>query len=335
MRVPLLRSSWTLALWLALCIPAAAHTAWGFDWHTHIGINNPLVGRVWEPSQQRFLGPAALVPKLARARFVLLGERHDNPDHHRMQAHLLAGLVRAGRRPAVAFEMIDTAQAGALARFLATSPHRAAALGSAIDWAQTGWPPWRYYAPIAEVALDGGLPIVPAELPANKVRAVVEHGWKPLDASLVARLGLRRPWPASRTAAMRSELRRAHCGLLPAHLLPGMVQAQRLRDAFMAERLRSAATADGAVLIAGAGHARTDYGVPLHLRGQGVRAGQIASVALVEVRPGEATPRAYASSFNAKRLPFDYVIFTPAARHGNTCAKLRRRLRGGSADKPR
>lgn len=313
------------ALWLALCVPAAAHNVWGFDWHTRIGIDNPLVGRVWEPSEQRFLAPVALVPKLARARFVLLGERHDNPDHHRLQARLLQGLVRAGRHPALAFEMIDTSQGDALDRFLATQPRRASGLGPAIHWASSGWPPWRYYAPIAQVALDAKLPIVPAELPVSRARAVVKHGWKALDASLVERLGLRRPWPAARAEAMRDELRRAHCGLLPAHLLPGMVRAQRLRDAFMAARLRAAATPDGAVLIAGAGHARNDYGVALHLREAGIPAGEIASVALVEVRPGQARPQAYASDFDAARLPFDYVVFTPAAPHGDPCASLRSR----------
>ena len=31
--------------------------------------------------------------RLARAEFVLLGEKHDNPDHHRLQAEVLRGLT--------------------------------------------------------------------------------------------------------------------------------------------------------------------------------------------------------------------------------------------------
>lgn len=319
------------ALWLLACAPAAAHNAWGFSWHTRIGIDNPLVGRVWAPGEQRFLAPIALAPRLRRARFVLLGERHDNPDHHLMQARLLKALVNAGRHPAVAFEMIDTSQQPALQDFPASQPHPASALGPAVHWGQSGWPPWREYEPIARVALAAGLPLAAAELPAKRVRAVVEKGWKALDPALVRRLGLRRPWPAKRTAAMRREIKQAHCGLLPAHLLPGMVKAQRLRDAFMAARLRRAATSGGAVLITGAGHARTDYGVPLHLRERGVPASQVVSVAMVQVRPGEARPQAYAADFDAPRLPFDYVVFTPAVPRGHPCAKLRKEFRGHKA----
>ncbi len=304
----------------------ASANAWGLRWRTPIGRDNPLVGRVWVPARQRFLGPAALVPRLRRARFVILGERHDNPDHHLMQARLLRGLVGAGRWPAVAFEMLDTDQSAPLKRFLAGSPHSAAGLGAAVKWHEHGWPAWSMYAPIAQVALDHHLPIAAAELPLSSVRAVMEHGFRALEPALARRLRLRRRWPAGRVAAMRRRMQRDHCDLLPARLLPRMVLAQRLRNAFMAMRLRQSATRDGAVLITGAGHARTDAGVPLALREQGVAPGQIVSVAMVEVQPGNATPSSYAHEFGASRLPFDYVVFTPGARRTDPCIGLRRRL---------
>ena len=49
---------------------------------------------------------------IAAARdFVLLGEKHDNPDHHRLQAWMIDALVARGRRPAIAMEMLDAEQA--------------------------------------------------------------------------------------------------------------------------------------------------------------------------------------------------------------------------------
>lgn len=307
-------------------VNAASANVWGFHWHTRVGRGNPLVGRVWVPARQNFLGPVALVPRLGRARFVILGERHDNPDHHLMQARLLQGLVQAGRRPALAFEMINIDQSPALARFLGDSPHSATGLGRALRWHDHGWPAWTTYEPIAQVAINHQLPIVAAELPLKTVRAVMQHGLSALMPDLIHRLRLRRPWPAARTAAMQQRMQRDHCGLLPPKLLPGMALAQRLRNAFMALRLQKAETNDGAVLITGAGHARTDAGVPLALREQGVPARQIISVAMVEVQPGNATPNSYAREFGASRLPFDYVVFTPAARRTDPCVRLRRRF---------
>ena len=75
--------------------------------------------------------------RLARADFVLLGERHDNPDHHLLQAEVLRSLIALGRRPAVGFEMFGIDDASAIANHLAVAPNDAAGLGKAVNWNQT------------------------------------------------------------------------------------------------------------------------------------------------------------------------------------------------------
>src|SRR5512145_3183951 len=82
-------------------------------WKAPLGREHPLVGRIWDTRAGRFVIPTQLVGELARARYVLLGERHDNPDHHRVQATLVRALLAAGRRPAVAFEMFTADDAPA------------------------------------------------------------------------------------------------------------------------------------------------------------------------------------------------------------------------------
>ena len=56
----------------------------------------------------------------------------------------------------------------------------------------------------------------------------------------------------------------AHCGALPEEMLGGMVEAQRLRDAALAEGVLAAlAESSGpVVVITGNGHARLDWGAP-------------------------------------------------------------------------
>jgi uncharacterized iron-regulated protein len=101
-------------------------------------------------------------------------------------------------------------------------------------------------------------------------------------------------------------------------MLAPMALAQRARDALMARALLDA-DADGAVLIAGAGHARTDRGVPYHLKAQ--KPGlAVVSIAWIEVDRDAAAPPAYAGAFAADRLPFDYVWFTPRANDDDPCA---------------
>jgi uncharacterized iron-regulated protein len=259
---------------------------------------------------------------------VLLGEKHDNPDHHRLQAWVLRALIAAGRRPAVAFEMLSHDEAPALADHLAAAPTDAAGLGPAVGWTRRGWPAWAMYQPIAEAALGAGLAIVPANLPVAAARALTRGEPAGLDAGFAARYGLERsPAPAVATA-LAAEIREAHCGHAPEWLVPGMVAAQRARDARMAESLLTAG-GDGAVLIAGAGHVRVDRGVPAFLR-QAAPGIALASLAFVEVVPERAGPEAYAAG-SERRLPFDYVWFTPATDDTDPCVRFRRpleRLRG-------
>jgi len=151
-----------------------------------LGYDHPLTGRVWDVTHSRFVTLDTLATAVSAARFALLGERHDHPEHHQFQAWLLRRMVEAGRRPAVAFEMLDTTQAPALARHLAAAPRDAAGLGDAVGWRASGWPAWRLYQPIAETALAAGLPIVAGNLPATAARAVARGDLGALDPALVA-----------------------------------------------------------------------------------------------------------------------------------------------------
>lgn len=289
------------------------------------GRAHPLVGRIWDAAAGQFVEPSQVVPRLARARFVLLGERHDHPDHHRLQAWIVRGLLAAGRRPALAFEMFTLADAPAITRHLATAPRDAAGLGEATDWKRSGWPDWAMYQPIAQAALDAGLPIVPANLAPATVRAVRREGAAALDPALTARWGLDRPLAAHLHESLVREIRQAHCDQAPESIIPAMVAVQRARDAQMAESLLGAPAADGAVLIAGAEHVRTDRGVPASLSRRQPEA-TVASVAFVEVQDAAGTPDAYRARFGAERLPFDLIWFTPRVDDEDPCEKFRKDL---------
>ena len=292
-------------------------------WEAGLGRDHPLTGRIWAAGAQTFVEPRQLLGRLATARFVLLGEKHDNPDHHRLQAWLVRELLAAGRRPAVAFEMLSDAQADALRRHLAAAPSDADGLGRAVGWDASGWPDWAQYRPIAEAALRAGVPIVPANIPPATARAVARGGLAALDPALVARYGLDGPLPSGAAVSLAAELREAHCGHASEAMLAGMATAQRARDARMAESLVGGGGPDGAVLIAGAGHVRRDRGVPAYLAAREPRS-RVISVAFLEVQDSHLTPRAHAAPFDDD-LPFDYVWFTPRVDDEDPCDRFRRK----------
>ncbi|ATB29496.1 ChaN family lipoprotein [Melittangium boletus] len=276
---------------------------------------HPLVGKIWDTRAGRFVDAATLDEALAQARYVLLGEKHDNPEHHRLQAERVRALTASGRKPALAFEMIDAEQQSLLDETRARASGDPDAIARAVDWEHSGWPDWTLYRPLFAWGLEHDLPLVGANLPRALVRQLVKQGPEALPPETRARLGLDAPVPEDVAREMREEMRESHCGQLPESLLEPMAFAQRARDAQMADRLLSTATGAGGILITGAGHARTDRGVPASLvrREPGTR---VASLAFVEVSPETPEPRSYA-------LPYDYVWFTPAVEREDPCAPLR------------
>ncbi len=290
----------------------------GAPWVSKHARDHPLAGRIWRPAAGEYVEPEAVVAALVEARYGLLGEKHDNADHHRIQAWLVGRMIALGRAPAVAFEMLTSEQEPALAAYLAAHPKDASGIGPALGWAETGWPDWTIYQPIAQAALDGGAPILAAKPPREAP-----------GAERAAALDLDRPLPEGLAAVMREEIVESHCGQLPESMIEPMVSVMAAWDAHMADILLRAAARegrDGAVLIAGTGHARNDHGAPFHLRRLEPEA-RITSLGLVEVVQEAREATAYAARFGVDALPFDFVWFTPIADPQDPCAKFADPLR--------
>ncbi len=287
--------------------------------------DHPLVGRWYSPSAGAFVDGDAVIMRAIGSDLVGIGETHDAPDHHAVQAQFLHALIGSGRRPALVLEMIDEDRQVALdtarAKPAATPDALADAVADAVDWAHAGWPAFAMYRPLFVEALAAGAPIIAGNQPLAVTRRWVRAPDASADAAERARLGLDRAWPEAWTRALRDELVADHCGMIAADskYVDGMVLAQRARDATLAVHLR-AAPADGAVLVAGSGHVRNDRGVPWAL-GSGAPARSMLAIGLLEVDPAMPAPEAYGARFGAARLPFDFVLFTPATARPDPCAR--------------
>lgn len=291
-----------LGIPLAAAAPATLHA------------DHPLNGTIWDTRSGRQVSEQQMIAEAAAARWVLLGEKHDNAVHHAAQARIVDALGRSGRSYAVVWEMAEPEQGEALAK---AEFAQVGTLGDALDWEGRGWPAWEDYQPIAEAALRHGMPMRPGKPSRPLVRSLSQG--EPLPADIARRLSWGRPYPPAIQISLLSELHESHCGLLPGRALTAMLKVQRLWDAWMANSMLTAGAA-GAVLIAGTGHVREDRAVPWQLRLRG--GGDAFTLALVEVAGGHQAPEDYAA-FDAER--FDFVWFTPRVDDGDPCEDHRRR----------
>lgn len=194
------------------------------------------------------------LPESGNADIVILGETHDNAEHHRTQAALIRELAPT----AVVFEMLDPQQADIANRISS----RRAELRDALQWTDSGWPAWALYEPVFEATDE--TPIYGMALPGDRVRRAVSEGAAAVFGADAVTYGLVEPLPAMEQATREAQQLAAHCDMLPPEMLPGMVEAQRLRDAAFARTALQALAERGApvVVIAGTGHARRDWGIP-------------------------------------------------------------------------
>lgn len=279
----------------------------------------PAPGRILDTRSGRLLAEGELLDRLAADRFVLLGERHDQPEHHRLQARVVRELVARGRRPAVVFEMLSVDVAPALAKALAAPHPTPDSLRRAVHWDESGWPDFAIYAPVFEAALAAHLPIRAADLSASALAALRKGGIAALAPATREELDLEPPLPEAGRSALAEAVRIGHCGYLPEADVPRLVDVQTARDAELARSLAEAArSADGAVLVAGEGHVRRDWAVPFWLRRREPEA-RIASLAFVEVEPGQGRPGPEAERF-------DYVWYTTRLDTGDPCEVFRKQL---------
>lgn len=130
----------------------------------------------------------AEVAKAARGlQFAYLGESHDNPEHHQMQADIIKALVADGRNVIVGFEMFTRPVQDALnpwtmgmwdeERFIVES-----------DWKKQWGFDFALYRPIFEAVRANKLPMVALNVPRDWVRTASRQGFAGLPAEAKTQL---------------------------------------------------------------------------------------------------------------------------------------------------
>ncbi len=283
-------------------------------WQSELFQDHELVGKIWSNASQEFVSVDELAEQLKSAKYLLLGEKHDNPDHHAIQLSIVEFLLREQRVGSLTLEMMDESVGEALDQLYEQATLDENALKSYLSWDDEGWD-WDFYGPIIASAYSARVNIVAGNISRATVGAV--YG----DENAVAVNGI---LSSSAEEQLLLDIDESHCGQLPASQFPAMMRVQQARDLTMADSMARPESGEVAVLIAGNYHIRQDLGVPNYLR---KRDGElpdstILSVAAMEVSEGETDPRSYQESLESQAA-YDYLWFTPALTSEDYCASLR------------
>ena len=145
--------------------------------------------RVYDAAKKVFTDFEMMLADLATADVVFVGEQHDDPNTHRLEAAILEGLKRRKVSPVVSLEMFERDVQAIVDAYLAGSTTEEEMLK-----ASRPWPRYRTdYRPLVELARANSWPVVAANVPRRIAAAVAKAGQHAIaqlleeDRRLVAR----------------------------------------------------------------------------------------------------------------------------------------------------
>jgi uncharacterized iron-regulated protein len=256
-------------------------------------------GEIRDLRSGQVLTAQQLLTRLAEPEQLIIGEQHDNADHHAVQLWVLRSLGEQRPQGSLLLEMLTPDQQPRIDQ-VHQSITPPADLPGALAW-QDGWD-WNLYGPIVRFALTQPYPLLAANLNSAEIRTVYRN--PPV-------LKGQRSNVESVKTVLLEQISDSHCGLLPESQMPAMLAVQQQRDRRMAERLLAAPRPS--ILLAGAWHARKDVGVPLHVVDLG--ATEAPTVLMLAEQGAEVTA-----------TMADYVWYTPATPKQDYCEQMRKQF---------
>lgn len=277
-------TSWIAAAALISATAAAGAQEGHAPAHSSLqACNSPGAWSVFEGERLRSAGAAELLSGIAKRDVVLLGEHHDEDDHHRWQLQTLAALHTMRPNMAIGFEMFPRRVQPVLDRWVAGDLTVKQFLQQS-EWDQSWTMPAELYLPLFQFARINRIPMLALNIDQKLSKAIAAKGWDAVPEADREGVGRAAP-PVEAYLDMLFQSYREHSSpggkdrTLAHRTDPAFryfVESQTAWDRAMAEVLaRRAPNSAGdkplMVGIMGSGHIRFGYGVPHQLRELGVK----------------------------------------------------------------
>jgi uncharacterized iron-regulated protein len=133
--------------------------------------------RVYDARQKVFVDFEVMLADVAAADVVFVGEQHDDPNTHRLEAAILEGLHRRQVSPVVSLEMFERDVQGALDGYLAGRVGEDETLKNARPWPRYATD----YRSLVELAKTHRWAVIAANVPRRLASAVAKSGRRAID----------------------------------------------------------------------------------------------------------------------------------------------------------
>jgi uncharacterized iron-regulated protein len=277
--------------------------------------------RVYDTHRREFIDFESMLSSVTSADILFLGEQHDDPGTHRLEAATLEGLARRRGNLVLAMEMFERDVQPSLDNYLAGRATEADFLAKSRPWPRYSTD----YRPLVELAHASKWPVIASDVPRRLASLVSRHGLKtildsisPTDRAFAAHdLNCPHDDYFARFAKTMSDMP-SHSGdstkesaAEKAATIERIYQAQCIKDETMGESVALAYTAapPRALVVHVNGAFHSDYGLGTAERVKRRLPGtRVAVVSFVPVKDLDA------AEGKSQHTLADYIVFTLAAK---------------------
>lgn len=270
--------------------------------------------RVYDSRRDRISDLEGMVAALATYDVVFLGEQHDDPRTHQLQAAVLEGIARRRAGPVVlALEMFERDVQGRVDEYLAGRLSEADFLAGSRPWPRYATD----YRPMVEFARLRGWPVIAGNVPRRHASTVARRGIAAIDsldaterAFIAAELSCPRDEYWRRFRETMGDMSGHGMQLTPEQLeatVWRMYESQCVKDETMGESIARARTTTGALVVHANGAFHSDHRLGTVPRAaRRLPGSRIAVVSFVPVNDLDRIDG------RSRRALGDFVVFTLA-----------------------
>ncbi len=128
------------------------------QWESKLYSDHELVGILWDVKNASVISTENLVTELEGAGYLLLGEKHDNPDHHTLQLLVTEAILQSNKLYALSMEMMDSTIQSKLDLISDQDFDSLDDLKNSLEWDSDGWN-WDFYSSLIQLAVNASVPI--------------------------------------------------------------------------------------------------------------------------------------------------------------------------------
>jgi len=223
-------------------------------------------GQILNLRDKRLLNYSQLIHRLSGADVVFIGEIHDNPDHHLIQAQVLQSLISKWGKLVLAVEFLPYTMQPTIDKYLAGGLSEPEFLRK-VNWEDTWGFDYHFYRPLMQLAKQANCHIIGINAPHELVKKVARKGLAALTPDERNRL----PREIDLTDTQHKEyLRKVYESHEHNKIkeFDYFYQAQCVWEETMADNIANYLEHgnEKIVVLCGNGHIYYDFGIPKRLR---------------------------------------------------------------------